>query len=100
MPAYSMKLVPIICEALARDAIVRLLREVGAHGWTIFKVEGYGAKGERTAEMAELANVQIEVIVPPTVSEQLMARLESDYFPKYGMVAYEVEVRVRRPQKF
>jgi nitrogen regulatory protein PII len=100
MPAYPMKLVTIICEALARDAVLRLLRAVGAHGWTVFEVEGYGAKGERTAEMAELANVQIEVIVPPPVCEQLMTRLETEFFPKYGMVAYEAEVRVRRPQKF
>jgi len=95
-----MRLVTIICEALARDAVTRLLREVGAQGWTIFKVEGTGAKGERTAEMSEFANIQVEVIVPPAVGDLLMERLERDFFPKFTMVAYESDVRVRRASKF
>jgi nitrogen regulatory protein P-II 2 len=100
MPAHDMKLVTIICEALARDAVTRLLREVGAHGWTIFEVEGFGSHGERTGEMAELGNIQVEVIVPAAACERLMDRLEKEHFPKYAMVAYETDVRVRRPGKF
>jgi nitrogen regulatory protein PII len=100
MPAHVMKLVTVIGEALAREAITRLLREVGAHGWTVFPVEGFGAKGERTAEMAELANIQVEVIVPPEVCARLMERLERELFPTYAMIAYEADVRVRRPGKF
>ena len=100
MPAHAMKLVTIICEALARDAVTRLLRDVGAHGWTSFVVEGCGAKGERSGEMAEFGNVQVDVIVPAAVCDQLMERLERECFPKYGMVAYDADIRVRRPGKF
>lgn len=100
MPAHAMKLVTIICEALARDAVTRLLREVGAHGYTLFEVEGSGAHGDRTGEMAELGNIQVEVIVPAAACERLMERLEREFFPKYTMVAYEADVRVRRPDKF
>ena len=45
-----MKQVTIICEAYALEPIKDLLREVGAHGWTHFTVEGAGAGGERTGE--------------------------------------------------
>jgi nitrogen regulatory protein PII len=100
MPAHAMKLVTIICEALARDAVTRLLREVGAHGYTLFEVEGAGAKGERTADIAEFGNIQVEVIVPAAACERLMERLEHEFFPKYAMIAYEADVRVRRPGKF
>lgn len=100
MPAHAVKLVTIISEALARGAVTRLLRDVGAHGWTVFEVEGFGAQGERTGEMAELRNIQVEVLVPAAVCEQLMDRLERDFFPKYAMVAYEADVRVRRAGKF
>lgn len=100
MAASAIKLVTIICEALARDAVTRLLRDVGAHGYTLFDVEGSGAKGERTSEMVELANIQVEVIVPPAVCERLMAALEKDFFPRYAIVAYETDVRVRRSSKF
>ena len=43
---------------------------------------------------------EIEVIVPAAACERLMERLEKDFFPKYAMVAYEADVRVRRPGKF
>jgi len=86
--------------ALARDAVIRLLQEVGAHGHTLFEVQGFGATGERTAEIRELANIQVEVIVPPEVCERLMDRLEREFFPTYASVAYEADIRVRRPGKF
>ncbi|MDW8468901.1 MAG: P-II family nitrogen regulator [Burkholderiales bacterium] len=100
MPAHAMKLVTIICESLAREAVAELLAEAGARGYTVFEVAGAGAHGERTAEIAEYGNVQFEVIVPPAVCEKLMARLEAEYLPRYLMVAYETDIRVRRGAKF
>lgn len=100
MPTHNMKLVTIICEALARDAVTRLLREVGAHGHTLFEVEGFGSNGHRTGEMMELANIQIEVLVPPATCERLMEELETKFFQRYAMIAHESDVRVRRPHKF
>lgn len=100
MPTHAMKLVTIICESLAREAVERLLGEAGARGYTLFEVQGAGAHGERTAEMAEYGNVQFEVIVPPEVAELLMERLETEYLPRYLMVAYESDIRVRRGGKF
>ena len=54
MNTHPMKLVTIICEAHARDAVTKLLREVGAHGWTLFAVEGDGARGQRPADIPVL----------------------------------------------
>ncbi len=95
-----MKLVTIVCEAYAQDAVTKLLREVGAHGWTSFAVEGDGSRGKRPADIREFANVQIEIIVPPEVSENLLARLSTEFFPRYAMVAFESDVRVLRKDKF
>lgn len=100
MNKHPMKLVTIICEALARDPLTRLLREVGAHGYTLFEVEGVGAKGSRIADIEEFANIQVEVIVPPAVAEKLLARLASDFFPRFAIIAYESDVHVLRPEKF
>lgn len=100
MKTHPMKLVTIICEAHARNAVTQLLHEVGSHGWTLFPVEGDGARGRRTADIPEFANVQIEAIVSPTVAEQLMERLGREFFPIYGMVAFESDVRVLRKDKF
>ena len=95
-----MKLVTIVCEAHAREAVTKLLREVGAHGWTLFAVEGDGSQGRRPADIPEFANIQIEVVVPSEVAEKLLARLEKDFFPRYAMIAFESDVRVLRREKF
>ena len=95
-----MKRVTIVTEALAREPIKRLLAEVGAHGYTIFAVEGSGARGERPADIAEFGNIQVEVILQPAVAQILLTSLERDFFPRYAMIAYEDEVRVLRREKF
>lgn len=95
-----MKLITIVCEAYALEPVKRLLREIGAHGWTHFTVEGAGKGGERAGEMKEFANVQIEVVLQPEAAQQLLARLASEFFPRYGMVAFESDVRVLRSEKF
>lgn len=100
MSAHPMKLVTIICEALAREAVTKLLRDVGAHGYTLSQVEGVGASGERTAEMKELANIKVEAVVPTSVADQLLARLQKEFFPRYGMIAYETDIQVLRREKF
>lgn len=100
MTTHPVKLVTIICEALARAPLQRLLDEVGAQGYTLFTVEGDGAKGRRTADIQEFANIQVEVIVSPLVAEKLLTRLAHEFFPKFAMVAYETDIRVLRREKF
>ena len=100
MNTHPMKLVTIVSEAYALDPVKKLLRETGAHGWTHFTVEGAGEGGERAGEMKEFANVQIEVVLQPAAAETLLARLEKELFPRYGMIAFVSDVRVLRSGKF
>ena len=100
MNLHPMKLVTIVCEAYAKEAVTRLLREVGAHGYTLFPVEGDGSRGERPADIPEFANIQIEVILRPETADHLLQKLGQDFFPRYGMVAFESDVRVLRKDKF
>ena len=100
MNTHPMKLVTIVCEAYARDAVTKLLREVDAHGYTLFAVEGDGSQGKRPGDIPEFANIQVEVVVSSAVAETLLARLESEFFPRYAMIAFECEVRVLRKEKF
>lgn len=100
MKTHPMRLVTIVCEALAREPVKQLLVETGAHGYTLFPVEGAGAQGARVADIEEYGNVQMQVIVPPDVAEALLERLQQDFFPRFAMVAYESEVRVLRQDKF
>lgn len=100
MNPHPMTLVTIVCEKLAREAVLRLLREVGAHGWTLWEVEGSGAQGLRTGDIPEFTNIRVEVIVPPAVAGTLLARLGQEFFKRYAMIAYESDIRVIRREKF
>jgi nitrogen regulatory protein P-II 2 len=96
----SAKLITIICEALALNAITEVLHALGVSGFTWFEVKGEGHQGVRFAEMEALANIQIEVILSPERAQRLLEILEKDFFPQYAMIAYESEVRVLRAKKF
>jgi nitrogen regulatory protein PII len=100
MNLHPMKLVTIVCEAYAKDAVTKLLRETGAHGYTLFAVEGDGSRGKRPADIPEFANLQIEVILQPEAAATLLTRLGQELFPRYGMIAFESDVRVLRKDKF
>jgi nitrogen regulatory protein P-II 2 len=100
MNTHAMKLVTIICEAHARGPVTGVLESTGAHGWTLFAVEGSGSKGRRTADIPEFANVQIEVVLRPETADQLLERLHRDFFPRYAMIAYTADVQVLRREKF
>lgn len=100
MNTHPMKLVTIVCEAYAKEAVKKLLRESGAHGFTLFDVEGAGARGERPGDIREFSNIQIEVILQPEAAQKLLERLHAELFPQYGMIAFESDVRVLRPGKF
>ncbi len=100
MKLHPMKLVTIVCEALAREPVLGLVAAGGAHGWTLGTVEGSGHQGERIADIPEFANIRIEVIVPAAVAEVLLDRLQREFFPRYAMVAYESDIRVLRPGKY
>lgn len=100
MKLHAMKLVTIICEALARSAVTELLHEIGAHGYTLFPVEGVGAQGSRVADIEEFANIQIEVLVPPERALELLSRLEQDFFSRFAMIAYSTDIEVIRSHKF
>ncbi len=100
MKLHSMKLVTIVCEALARAPVTALLHEVGAHGYTLFSVEGVGAQGSRVADIEEFANIQIEIVLPPETALKLMGRLEQEFFTRFAMIAYLTDIEVIRSAKF
>ena len=101
MNTHPMKLVTVICEALARDHLTRLLANVGAHGYTLFAVEGEGSQGRRRpGDIAEFGNIQVQVVVQPAIAELLLNRLQVEFFPRFAMIAYASDIQVLRPAKF
>ena len=62
MTTHAMKLVTIVCEAYAKAAVTKLLRDVGAHGYTLFAGEGDGGITERVEIFldGEPSNLRVE----------------------------------------
>lgn len=100
MTTHPMTLVTIICEALARAPVTRAVEAAGAHGYTLFPVEGRGSAGERPGDIAEFSNIQVEVILQPEAADRLLEHLQRELFPLYAMVAHASDIRVLRPRKF
>lgn len=100
MQTHAMKLLTIVCEAHARGPVLDLLRSTGAHGWTLFPVEGDGAAGRRTADIPEFTNLQIQVVVRPDVADAVLEKLGREFFPRYAMIAFATDVQVLRADKF
>lgn len=100
MPTHPMTLLTIVCESHARGRVLDLLRTTGAHGWTLFPVEGTGAQGGRPADIPEYTNLQIQVIVKPPVANEILEQLGRDFFPRYAMVAFTSDIQVLRAEKF
>ncbi|MBL8900092.1 MAG: transcriptional regulator [Planctomycetes bacterium] len=100
MQRHPMRRVTIVIEALAREALCRLLTEVGAQGFTIFPVESHGAHAAQPSDIAEFGTLQCEAVVRPAAAEELLQRLFREFFPRYAVIAYESEVWVLRPEKF
>lgn len=100
MILHPMKLVTIICESIARGAVEATLSEVGARGFTVFDVAGWGAHGSRGGDIPETTNLQFEVVLQPEAAARLLERLGSELFPRFAMIAHESDVRVLRSEKF
>jgi nitrogen regulatory protein PII len=100
MKTHQVGLVTIIIEALAKEAIVELLKQIKVQGWTCFTVTGSGSQGLRPGDIEEFSNVQFEVLLAPEQSENLLLRLRDEFFSRYAIVVHVQEVRVLRSEKF
>lgn len=94
------RLVTIVTEEIAAQTLLAIVRESGAHGATMTKASGVGRHGERAADIAEAANVRLEVVCPAAIAARLLDLVEARVFPRFACTAWDCDVRVRRPAKF
>ena len=100
MNLHSKKLITIVCEAIARETLVTLVRECGASGYTVHQVEGWGAQGSRFADIPEDANIELKAIVGPERATRILERLSTEVMPRFATVACVTDVQVLRSEKF
>lgn len=100
MNLHPKKLITIVCEAIARDTLVQLLRDCGAKGYTVSAAEGWGAKGSRSADIPEDANIELKIIVGPERADLILGRLSTGVLPRFATVVFVADVQVLREEKF
>jgi len=99
MVLVPLQLVTIIAERLLEDRLLREIRALGVHGFTVTDVRGEGTRGVRASEW-EGANVKIETLVAPDVAEQLVAHVAARYFQHHAVIVYRHEAHVVRGDKY
>lgn len=91
--------VTIIAERVLRDDLLKLLKRLGASGWTLHSVEGEGSRGIRASEW-EGHNVQIDTLVSIDTADSIMTEISNLYFADWSIIIYSVDVEVLRGEKY
>lgn len=100
MASDNRKLVTIVTEAAIESRVCKVLKDLGAHGYTVTNARGSGNRGVRNADWSSSGNVRIEVVCDENVARRIEAYLQEHYYENYAMILFESDVRVLRPEKF
>ena len=93
-------LLTIITEAVLEDDVIKHLKDLGAHGYTVFDARGKGGQELLAGDRVEVPNIQIQVICNADVADAVQSAFQDKYFENYAMVIYRSVVEVIRSDKF
>lgn len=100
MHLHNMNLVKVICEKTITHSIVALFKEMGLHAYTFYDARGVGEHGVRLGGNSNTANVEVELITTEQNARLVMQRLHDDFFPNHAIIAYTMDIKVIRKEKF
>lgn len=100
MKLYDIKLLTITCEILVQKNVIDILEKHTVSGYTLYEVEGNGAKGVRGKGFKNDKNVKIEVLLPHNKMQQITEEIARTLFSNYAIILYVSDVHVLRPEKF
>ncbi|MCU0634471.1 MAG: hypothetical protein MUE41_06325 [Gemmatimonadaceae bacterium] len=95
-----MKLVRIVAERRALGDIVALLKETGANGYTVTPAIGEGAHGPRLGDADDNSNIVVDCVTSDGRADAILRRVHDELFATHAVIAYVVEARVIRREKF
>ncbi|MCW7541721.1 transcriptional regulator [Aquabacterium sp. A7-Y] len=97
---HPRQLLVIIAEAALEKSLVRDVKRLGAHGYTVYDVRGEGATGVREGAWEADRTIEMKVICEPAVADQIAQHVLAQYAPHYGLTMFFTDVHVLRPEKF
>ena len=99
MNTTNLILVTIVAEDELESRLIADLKEHGARGYTVCRVRGVGAHGERGSAW-EGENIKLEAIVDAASADSICEHVSQNYFPKFATILYLTPVQVLRGAKF
>jgi nitrogen regulatory protein PII len=94
----KVKLVTLIATSELQERLQGDLRELGASGYTIARVNGRGEHGPRTRGVFDVGNVQIETLVAPEVANKILERVAG--YEELRVVAFACDVEAVPRSRF
>ena len=100
MKLYNIKLLTIICEILAQENIIEILKKHEITGYTTYEVDGNGARGIRGQGLKTEKNVKVEVIMREEKLPDVVEDISRTLFANFALVLHVSDIGVVRPEKF
>jgi nitrogen regulatory protein PII len=72
-------LVTVVSVFEIEERLVKDLRALGVHGYTMGKVDGFGLHGRRMAGLVDAPNMRLEMLVTPALAQRILDRIVSKY---------------------
>ncbi len=91
-PIQPAVLVTIIGEAVLQEQIIKLLDTLGATGYTLNPVKGFGSHGSRMGDIAGYnTNIEIKSIVSQELSDAILKSVR-EYQSNRGLIAFRQNI--------
>jgi len=100
MQTHAKKLLVVITEAALEKLLVRDVRTLGAHGYTVCDVRGGGEHGDREAEWEGNRSIRLEVIADEPVCARIAEHILATYCPNFALSMFVADCGVLRAHKF
>jgi len=100
MQTHPKKLLVVITEAALEKMLVRDIRALGAHGYTVADVRGGGERGDRDADWEMNRSIRVEVIADEPVCARIAEHVLAHYCANFAVSMFVADCGVLRPQKY
>ena len=95
----NVTLVTVIAVFELEDRLVGDIRALGVKGYTVGKVDGCGLHGARMAGLVDAPNMRLEMLVPASLAQRILARIAQKYVDQ-PIMAYVHEVQAMPREHF
>ncbi len=100
MKLTPFKLVTVIADQRLKQKLIEFFQDAGITGYTYGPVYGRGRSLLDDTPGEEAENIQFEILVSPFVSRSLMKVIHKNEFSNGGVIVFEQDASVVRPEKF